>query len=110
MIGAWCEEQGVDAWFRHSGYLMASTAPAHDAVIDEILAVAPRSRVRELNEAGVRHRCDSPRFRRGLFVRDDATVQPARLVARAARRGCARRASRCSSARGCGRCTRTRRA
>ena len=58
---------------------MASTAPAHDAVIDEILAVAPRSRVRELNEAGVRHRCDSPRFRRGLFVRDDATVQPARL-------------------------------
>jgi glycine/D-amino acid oxidase-like deaminating enzyme len=79
MIGAWCEEQGVDAWFRQAGYLMASTAPAHDAVIDEILAVAPRSRVRELNESGVRHRCDSPRFRRGLFVRDDATVQPARL-------------------------------
>src|SRR5262245_38891248 len=79
MIGAWCAEQGVDAWFRQAGYLMASTAPAHDAVIDEILAVAPRSRVRELNEAGVPHRCDSPRFRRGLFVRDDATVQPARL-------------------------------
>ena len=58
---------------------MASTAPAHDAVIDGILAVAPRSRVRELNAAGVRHRCDSPRFRRGLFVGDDATVQPARL-------------------------------
>src|SRR3954468_22775101 len=79
MIGEWCEEQGVDAWFTRSGYLMASTAPAHDAVIDEILAVAPRSRVAELNPAGVRHRCDSPRFRRGLFVRDDATVQPARL-------------------------------
>ena len=59
---------------------MASTAPAHDAVIDEILAVAPRSRVRELNAAGVRARCDSPRFRRGLFVPDDATVQPARLA------------------------------
>ena len=79
MIGEWCEQQGVDAWFRHSGFLMASTAPAHDAVIDGILAVAPRSRVRELNAAGVRHRCDSPRFRRGLFVGDDATVQPARL-------------------------------
>ncbi len=59
---------------------MASTAPAHDAVIDDILAVAPRSRVRELNAAGVRARCDSPRFRRGLFVADDATVQPARLA------------------------------
>ena len=59
---------------------MASTAPAHDAVIEDILAVAPRSRVRELDAAGVRARCDSPRFRRGLFVADDATVQPARLA------------------------------
>jgi glycine/D-amino acid oxidase-like deaminating enzyme len=80
MIGAWCAEQDVDAWFTRSGFVMASTAPAHDAVIAEILAVAPRSRVRELNAAGVRARCDSPRFRRGLFVRDDATVQPARLA------------------------------
>ena len=79
-IGAWCAEQDVDAWFTRAGYMMASTAPAHDAVIDDILAVAPRSRVRELNEAGVRARCDSPRFRRGLFVPDDATVQPARLA------------------------------
>ena len=34
-IGAWCEAQGVDAWFRRAGFLMASTAPAHDAVLDE---------------------------------------------------------------------------
>jgi glycine/D-amino acid oxidase-like deaminating enzyme len=80
MIGAWCSEQGVDAWFTRSGYMMASTAPAHDAVIAQILAAAPRSRVRELNQAGVRARCDSPRFRRGLLVPDDATVQPARLA------------------------------
>jgi glycine/D-amino acid oxidase-like deaminating enzyme len=79
-IGAWCSEQDVDAWFTRSGYVMASTAPAHDAVIDDILAVAPRNRVRALDEAGVRARCDSPRFRRGLFVPDDATVQPARLA------------------------------
>jgi glycine/D-amino acid oxidase-like deaminating enzyme len=45
-IGAWCAEQGVDAWFEPSGYLMASTAPAHDAVIDDIVAVAPRHQVR----------------------------------------------------------------
>jgi glycine/D-amino acid oxidase-like deaminating enzyme len=79
-IGAWCDEHGVDAWFTPSGYLMASTAPAHDAVIDDILAVAPRHVVRALDGAALRARCDSPRFRRGLLVPDDATVQPARLA------------------------------
>ena len=79
-IGAWCEAHGVDAWFRRSGYVMASTAPAHDAVLDEILAVAPPDRVVALDAAAVRARCDSPRFRRGIFVPDDATVQPARLA------------------------------
>jgi glycine/D-amino acid oxidase-like deaminating enzyme len=79
-IGAWCEAQGVDAWFRRSGYLMVSTAPAHDAILDEVLAVAPTDRVIALDEAAVRARCASPRFRRGIFVPDDATVQPARLA------------------------------
>lgn len=79
-IGAWCDEQDVDAWFTPGGYVMASTAPAHDAVLDEILAAAPRDRVRPLTEAETRARCDSPRFRRGLLVADDATVQPARLA------------------------------
>ena len=79
-IGAWCSEHGVDAWFTPSGYLMASTAPAHDAVIDDIVAVAPRHVVRALDGAALRARCDSPRFRRGLLVPDDATVQPARLA------------------------------
>jgi glycine/D-amino acid oxidase-like deaminating enzyme len=79
-IGAWCEAQGVDAWFRRSGYVMASTAPAHDAILDEVLAVAPADRVIALDQAATRARCDSPRFRRGIFVPDDATVQPARLA------------------------------
>jgi glycine/D-amino acid oxidase-like deaminating enzyme len=79
-IGAWCEAQGVDAWFRRSGYVMASTAPAHDEILDDVLAVAPADRVIALDEAAVRARCDSPRFRRGIFVPDDATVQPARLA------------------------------
>ena len=29
-IGRWCEEQDVDAWFTHGGYLQASTAPHFD--------------------------------------------------------------------------------
>src|SRR4051794_41982285 len=40
-IGAWCDEQGVDAWFNRAGFVMASTAPAPDAILREMLAVAP---------------------------------------------------------------------
>jgi len=80
-IGAWCEAEGVDAWFDRSGYVMAATAPAHDAVLDRILAAgAPDGRIVALDGAALRARCDSPRFRRGLLVPDDATVQPARLA------------------------------
>ncbi|HET9737009.1 MAG TPA: FAD-binding oxidoreductase [Solirubrobacteraceae bacterium] len=81
-IGAWCEQEGVDAWFRRSGFLMASTSEAQDAVIDRILAAAEIApgRVVALDERALRARCDSPRFRRGLLVPDDASVQPARLA------------------------------
>jgi glycine/D-amino acid oxidase-like deaminating enzyme len=81
-IGAWCEAEGVDAWFRQAGFLEVSTSAAQDAVIDEILAaaaVAP-DKVVAVDESEVRARCGSPRFRRGLFVPDDATVHPARLA------------------------------
>ncbi len=81
-IGAWCEAEGVDAWFRQAGFVETSTSEAQDAVIDGILAaatVAP-GKVIALDTDAVRARCSSPRFRRGLFVPDDATVQPARLA------------------------------
>jgi glycine/D-amino acid oxidase-like deaminating enzyme len=82
-IGAWCEAEGVDAWFRPEGFVETSTSEAQDAVIDEIVAageaVAP-GKVIALDAAAVRARCDSPRFRRGLLVPDDATVHPARLA------------------------------
>jgi glycine/D-amino acid oxidase-like deaminating enzyme len=88
-IGEWCEAEGVDAWFRPAGFVMASTSEAQDAVLDEILAAADElattssgatARVVALDQAAVRARCNSPLFRRGLFVPDDATVQPARLA------------------------------
>ncbi len=81
-IGAWCEQEGVDAWFRRSGFLMASTSEAQDAVIDRIVAAADIApgRVVALDDGALRARCDSPRFRRGLLVPDDASVQPARLA------------------------------
>jgi glycine/D-amino acid oxidase-like deaminating enzyme len=79
-IGAWCEDEGVDAWYTRAGYVMASTAPEEDGKLDAILAAAPGDRVMALDTAAVRARCDSPRFRRGVFVPDDATVHPARLA------------------------------
>jgi glycine/D-amino acid oxidase-like deaminating enzyme len=81
-IGDWCEAEGVDAWFRHAGFIETSTSEAQDAVIDEILeaaSIAP-DKVIALDAPGVRARCSSPRFRRGLLVPDDATVHPARLA------------------------------
>ena len=81
-IGAWCEAEGVDAWFRQAGFVETSTSEAQDAVIDGILdaaSVAP-DKVIALNEDEVRSHCSSPRFRRGLLVPDDATLHPARLA------------------------------
>src|SRR6185295_8006379 len=60
--------------------LMTSTNSAQDAVIDRILAASDHEHVAALDEAAVQARCASPRFRRGLFVPDDATVHPARLA------------------------------
>jgi glycine/D-amino acid oxidase-like deaminating enzyme len=82
-IGAWCEAEGVDAWYRQAGFIETSTSEAQDPVIDEILAAAAAvgtDKVVALGEGELRARCDSPRFRRGLLVPDDATVHPARLA------------------------------
>jgi glycine/D-amino acid oxidase-like deaminating enzyme len=95
-IGEWCEAEGVDAWFRPGGFVETSTSEAQDAVIDEIVAagaaVAP-GRVIPLDADAVRARCESPRFRRGLLVRDDASVHPARLALGLRRRLLARGAA-----------------
>src|SRR3954453_16102955 len=37
-IGAWCEQEGVDAWYRRAGFLLVSAAGAQDAVLDRLLA------------------------------------------------------------------------
>ena len=91
-IGAWCEAEGVDAWFDRAGFLLASTAEPHDVVIDRVLAAAravgaaapstsgSEPRVVALDRNALRARCASPAFRRGLFVPDDATLHPARLA------------------------------
>ncbi|MEA2250021.1 MAG: hypothetical protein QOG70_263 [Solirubrobacteraceae bacterium] len=83
-IGAWCEEHGVDAWFARNGTLTASTAPAQDtagrAAVHAAEELGVADRVRALTPDELRSRCDSPVFRGGVLVPDDATVQPARLA------------------------------
>jgi glycine/D-amino acid oxidase-like deaminating enzyme len=83
-IGAFCADQGVDAWFRQAGYLQVSTAEGWDEQWTEALAAC-----RELGEpdAGraqtaeqVAQRCRSPIFRAGAYYPGAATVQPARLA------------------------------
>ena len=84
-IGRWCEEQDVDAWFTHGGYLQASTAPpfdhAWDAVAEACVELGEEGRIEVLDGAATRARCDSPLFRAGAFYPMGASVQPARLAA-----------------------------
>jgi len=84
-IGRWCEEQDVDAWFTHGGYLQASTAPhfddAWEPVVEACAELGEEGRIEVLDGAETRRRCDSPLFRESAFYPMGATVQPARLAA-----------------------------
>jgi len=83
-IGAWCEEEGVDAWYRAGGQLVVSTTPAQDGEGADAVAAAAElgvvDRVVALSAAEVRERCASARFRGGVLLPRGATVQPARLA------------------------------
>jgi glycine/D-amino acid oxidase-like deaminating enzyme len=83
-IGRFCSDQGVDAWYRQSGYLQVSAAPAQDGIWDEAVAACREfgedDAVEELTAEQVAQRCRSPRFRAGVLYTGAATVQPARLA------------------------------
>ena len=88
-VRAFCERRGEDVWLREGGYLKVSAAPAQDRSVERSIAAADELGVAEeavpLSADEVAERCRSPRFRRGVFFRDGAILQPARLV-RALRR------------------------
>jgi len=88
-IGDFCEANGIDAWFKHAGYVYAATAPQHEAVCEEIVALAREvgapDELRALSPEELQARCASPAFRSGAFMRDGAQVQPA-FLARGLRR------------------------
>jgi glycine/D-amino acid oxidase-like deaminating enzyme len=82
-IGAWCEEQGVDAWYRAAPTLLVATGEAQlattrDGVADCAALGAPEE-IRPLEEDELRERCDAG-FLGGALIRTSATVHPARLA------------------------------
>jgi glycine/D-amino acid oxidase-like deaminating enzyme len=83
-IGAFCEHEGVDAWFRPAGYLHVSTAPAHDdawlAALEACRELGVPEAIEPLDAAQVAARCQSPAFRAGAVCPGSATLQPARLA------------------------------
>ena len=83
-IGRFCEQEGVDAWFRQSGYLQVSASPAQDGIWDSAVSACHElgepGAATELTPAEVAERCRSPRFRAAAFYPGAATVHPARLV------------------------------
>ena len=83
-IGDFCALHGIDAWFKRAGYVFAATATQHLEVCEQMVRAAREAgagdELHELTVEDVRARCDSPAFRGGAFMRDGASVQPARLV------------------------------
>jgi glycine/D-amino acid oxidase-like deaminating enzyme len=74
-IGAWCEAEGIDAWYHAAPHLVVYAAPGQEDKFG-----VPGEGVEALDAAQVRARCDSPLFTGGLEATIGATVQPARLA------------------------------
>ena len=83
-IGAWCEAQGVDAWYRAAPMLRVATTDSQVDSWKEIVAAAgdlgAPDEVIAVSPDEVRSRCDSPLFLGGARYKLNATVHPARLV------------------------------
>jgi glycine/D-amino acid oxidase-like deaminating enzyme len=83
-IRAFATAPGRDVWWRESGNLRVSAAPAQDAKIAGYVDTARRlgapDTARELTPSDVAARCRSPVFRGGVFLQEGANVHPARLA------------------------------
>jgi len=84
-IGAWCESEGVDAWFRPAPTLYVATSDAQvgdwDEMIEACVAVGANEEALAISEDEVRARCASPLFRGGgALLPTAANVHPGRLA------------------------------
>jgi glycine/D-amino acid oxidase-like deaminating enzyme len=83
-IGAWCEDHGVDAWYRRAGSLSVSAAPAQDGgwerAVDACRRLGVEGALVPLSPDEVAARVRSPVFRAGVLMPAAATIQPATLA------------------------------
>jgi len=83
-IGTFCEEQGVDAWYRFGGTLQVATSEAQLGDWDEVVTACrevgvPGATV-EQSADELAARCRSDAFLGGMYLPVAANVQPARLA------------------------------
>ncbi len=83
-IGSFCDEHGVDAWYRNEGDLAAASSEAQVGAWAGAVMTADRMGIEKdfhvLTREEIRAKVDSPTFRGGVFTDHGATVQPARLA------------------------------
>jgi glycine/D-amino acid oxidase-like deaminating enzyme len=76
--------RGEDVWLREGGLLEVAATEAEEEAVDRSVHTARELGVPEeavaLGPDELGRRISSPRFRRGVFFRDGAVVQPARLA------------------------------
>lgn len=88
-IGAFCDEHGVDAWFRKDGDLAVASSNVQVGAWGDLVMATDRLGIAQafhvLNRDEIRARCNSPTFGGGVFTDHGATLQPA-LLARGLRR------------------------
>jgi putative aminophosphonate oxidoreductase len=95
-IGDFCTQNGIDAEFRHDGWLWTATSPAQigawDGTVERLEKLGEQAFVR-LEPDEVARRAASPEHLAGVFEPTAATIHPARL-ARGLRRVCLKRGIR----------------
>jgi glycine/D-amino acid oxidase-like deaminating enzyme len=83
-IGAWCEANAVDAWYRQAPMLRVATTESQVGTWDEVVraaaALGASDEVVSVSAEEVRARCASSLFLGGALYGLNATVQPARLA------------------------------
>lgn len=87
-IGTFCQTHGIDAHYRHDGWLWAATSPAQRGAWDAVMGDLDHYGVQPfvaLSPQEVAHRSGSPTHIAGVFEPTAAIVQPA-LLARGLRR------------------------
>ena len=82
-IGAWCERENVDAWYRAAPTLYVDTSVSQrespDEAIEACVELGVPEEVRPISADELRLRCDAG-FIGGSILRTSATVHPARLA------------------------------